>query len=132
MFKINGGNGAVICDGCSTIIKNGIAYSEYKETSSGYDLCDECRSNITEVDNFDRICKILEFNKKDEFYFLQIIQRKKDGNVTDTGNNGYRTIKTYYIYSVEQLRKKKDKIKELCLKNNARAYINVIGEMLKR
>lgn len=125
MFKLNGGNGAVVCDSCGTIIKNGIAYSEYKETSSGYDLCDECRNSITEVDNFDRICKILEFNKKDEFYFLQIIQRKKDGNVTDTGNNGYRTIKTYYIYNVEQLRKKEDKIKELCLKNNARAYINV-------
>lgn len=125
MYKINNGNGAVVCDGCSTIIKNGIVYSEYKETSSGYDLCDECRSSITEVDNFDRICEMLEFNKKDEFYFLQIIQRKKDGNVTDTGNNGYRTIKTYYIYSIEQLRKKEDKIKELCLKNNARAYINV-------
>ena len=125
MFKINGGNGAVVCDGCSTIIKNGIAYSEYKETSSGYDLCAECRSNIIEVDNFNRIYEILKFNNKDEFYFLQIIQRKKDGNVTDTGNNGYRTIKTYYIYSVEQLRKKENKIKELCLKNNARAYINV-------
>lgn len=125
MFKINGGNGAVICDGCSTIIKNGIVYSEYKETSSGYDLCDECRSNIIEVDNFNRIYEILKFNNKDEFYFLQIIQRKKDGNVTDTGNNGYRTIKTYYIYSVEQLRKKENKIKELCLKNNARAYINI-------
>ena len=125
MFKINGGNGAVICDECSTIIKNGIAYSEYKETSSEYDLCDECRSNIIEVDNFNRIYEILKFNNKDEFYFLQIIQRKKDGNVTDTGNDGYRTIKTYYIYSVEQLRKKENKIKELCLKNNARAYINI-------
>ena len=125
MYKINNGNGAVVCDGCSTIIKNGIVYSEYKETSSGYDLCDECKREIIEVDNFDLICKMLEFNSSDEFYFLQIIQRKKDGNITDTGNNGYRTIKTYYIYSVEQLRKKEAKIKELCLKNNARAYINV-------
>ena len=125
MFKINGGNGAIVCDGCGTIIKNGIPYSEYKNISSGYDLCDECKREITEVDNFDIICKMLEFNNPDEFYFLQIIQRKKDGNVTDTGNNGYRTIKTYYIYSVDQLRKKENKIKELCLKNNARAYINV-------
>lgn len=125
MFKINGGNGAVVCDGCSTIIKNGIPYSEYKESSSGYDLCNDCKKGITEVDNFNVICNFLEFNNPDEFYFLQIIQRKKDGNVTDTGNNGYRTIKTYYIYSVDQLRKKEDKIKELCLKNNARAYINV-------
>lgn len=125
MFKINGGNGAIVCDSCNTIIKNGILYSKYKETSSGYDLCDECKGNITEVNNFDKICNLLEFNNPDEFYFLQIIQRKKDGNITDTGNNGYRTIKTYYIYSVEQLRKKEAKIKELCLKNNARAYINI-------
>lgn len=47
------------------------------------------------VDNFDQI---LEFNDPNEFYFLQIIQRKKDGCVTDTGNNGYRTVKTYYIF----------------------------------
>ena len=53
------------------------------------------------VDNFDQILDILEFNDPNEFYFLQIIQRKKDGCVTDTGNNGYRTIKTYYIFSKE-------------------------------
>lgn len=31
------------------------------------------------IDNFDQILDILEFNNSDEFYFLQIIQRKKDG-----------------------------------------------------
>ena len=77
------------------------------------------------VNNFEEIGNFLEWNNQNEFYFLQIIQRKKDGNVTDTGNNGYRTIKTYYIYSKEQLEKKKDKIIELCESNNARAYINV-------
>lgn len=125
MYKINNSNGAIVCDNCSTIIKSNIPYSEYKEVSSGYDLCDNCKESIIEVDNFNLICGLLEFNNPDEFYFLQIIQRKKDGNITDTGNNGYRTIKTYYIYSVEQLRKKEAKIKELCLKNNARAYINI-------
>lgn len=77
------------------------------------------------IDNFDQILDILEFNNSDEFYFLQIIQRKKDGCVTDTGNNGYRTIKTYYIFSKEQLERKRDKIKELCKSNNARAYITL-------
>lgn len=77
------------------------------------------------VNNFEEIGDFLEWNNQNEFYFLQIIQRKKDGNVTDTGNNGYRTIKTYYIYSREQLEKKKDKIIELCESNNARAYINL-------
>lgn len=68
------------------------------------------------VDNFDQI---LEFNDPNEFYFLQIIQRKKDGCVTDTGNNGYRTIKTYYIFSKEQLERKRAKITELCQSNHA-------------
>ena len=77
------------------------------------------------IDNFDQILDILEFNNQDEFYFLQIIQRKKDGNVTQIGNNGYRTIKTYYIFSKDQFLTKKEKIKELCLKNNARAYIHL-------
>ena len=74
------------------------------------------------VDNFDQI---LEFNDPNEFYFLQIVQRKKDGCVTDTGNNGYRTVKTYYIFSREQLERKRAKITELCQSNHARAYITL-------
>lgn len=77
------------------------------------------------IDNFDQILDILEFNNSDEFYFLQIIQRKKDGCVTDTGNNGYRTVKTYYIFSREQLEHKRAKITELCQSNHARAYITL-------
>lgn len=125
MFKLNGGNGAVVCDSCGTIIKQNISFQTYSNESTGYDLCDQCRTHLLEVDNFDKIKDIMEFNNPNEFYFLQIIQRKKDGNITQVGNNGYRTIKTYYIYSKEQLESKKEKIKELCLKNNARAYINV-------
>lgn len=125
MFKFNGGNGAIVCDGCSTMIKDGILYSEYSKISSGYDLCDECYKGLEIVDNFDKLLPLLKFENKDEFYFLQIIQRKKDGNITQVGNNGYRTIKTYYIYSEEQLKNKAPKIKELCIKNNARAYLNI-------
>lgn len=75
------------------------------------------------VNNLEAICKWLKFNNKNEFYFLQIIQRKKDGN-NAVGSNGYRTIKPYYIFSVEQLRLKWPKIVELCESNRARAYIN--------
>lgn len=122
-FKYNNGNGAIVCDHCSTIIKTNVTPTEYAQVNRGVDLCDKC--NIKEVDNFDIIANMMEFNNRDEFYFLQIIQRKKDGNVVPSRNNGYRVIKTYYIYSKEQLMEKKDKIKELCLKNNARAYICV-------
>lgn len=75
------------------------------------------------VDNFDQILDLLEFNSKEEFYFTQVIQRKKDGNETGKGNNGSRTIKTYYSFSREHLESKREKIKELCRHNNARAYI---------
>ena len=68
---------------------------------------------MTTVDNFDLIESIMDFKNSNEFYFLQIIQRKKDGCDTQIGNNGYRTIKVYYIFSKEQFLKKKDKIKEL-------------------
>ena len=98
-YKFNGGNGAILCDGCHTIIQSNISLSDYRKQHTGYDFCDKCLSNVKVVDNFDWALNFMEFNNKDEFYFVQIIQRKKDGNITQIGNNGYRTIKTYYIYS---------------------------------
>lgn len=77
------------------------------------------------VDNFKLIKSLLKFNNSDEFYFLQIIQRKKDGNNGLHVRNGYRLIKSYYIYSVNDLESLEDRIKELCNNNNARAYINM-------
>lgn len=77
------------------------------------------------VNNFDLIRTLLKFDDKDDFYFLQIIQRKKDGNIVPSANNGYRTIKTYYIRSVEDFDRRKEAIIQLCEQNHARAYINL-------
>lgn len=77
------------------------------------------------VNNFDLIKTLLKFEDKDDFYFLQIIQRKKDGNIVPAANNGYRTIKTYYIRSIEDFDRRKEAIIQLCEQNNARAYINL-------
>lgn len=77
MYKLNNGNGAVVCDSCSIIVEQNLSFKEYVNTHSGWDLCERCKSGITIVDNFDRIASMLEFNDKDEFYFLQIIQRKR-------------------------------------------------------
>jgi hypothetical protein len=74
------------------------------------------------IDNFELIKNLLEFNSPEDFYFLQILQRRKDNNNVGVSSN-YRTIKTYYIYSIEELERRSDKIKELCINNNARAYI---------
>lgn len=125
MYKFSGSDGAVVCDGCGKIIESPISISQYRKTRAGWDFCDECLTSLNIVDNFDLIEFLMGFNNSNEFYFLQIIQRKKDGNVTQVANNGYRTVKTYYIYSKEQLRAKENKIKELCLRNNARAYITL-------
>lgn len=77
------------------------------------------------IDNFGQISKLLKFEDKDDFYFLQIIQRKKDGNDVPSANNGYRTIRTYYIRSLEDLDRRRPAIIQLCEQNNARAYINL-------
>lgn len=124
-YKFNNGNGCITCDSCGAIMVSPITFPLYRDSYPGYDFCETCSSKMTVVDNFDRIEKILEFNNRDEFYFLQIIQRKKDGNITQIGNNGYRTVKTYYIFSKEQFQRKREKITELCISNNARAYIHL-------
>ena len=77
------------------------------------------------INNFYIIKNLLTFDDKDDFYFLQIIQRKKDGNLVPSANNGYRTIKTYYIRSIEDFDRRKEAIIQLCKQNNARAYINL-------
>ena len=80
------------------------------------------------VDNFKLIRDYLKFESEDDFYFLQILQRKKDGpgpngvKVTGT-NNKSRAIKTYCISSVEYLDKIEGEVKHLCDYFNARAMI---------
>ena len=76
------------------------------------------------IDNFKQLREHLIFHNPNEFYFLQIIQRKKDGNEELHARNGYRLIRSYYIYSLEEFDSLESRIKELCESNNARAYIN--------
>lgn len=76
------------------------------------------------IDNFKQLREHLIFHNPNEFYFLQIIQRKKDGNEGMHVRNGYRLIRSYYIYSLEEFDSLESRIKELCENNNARAYIN--------
>ncbi len=80
------------------------------------------------VDNFELIKPLLNFDNPNEFYFLQVIQRKKDfeeGQKRLGRNNNNRLIKAYYIYNVEQLNAYKEEIIKLCNLFNARAGINL-------
>lgn len=74
------------------------------------------------VDNFDLIIPFLKFESEDDFYYLQILQRKKEN--PQLGSNS-RVIKSYYIKSVEHLLKLKDEIVGLCTYFNARASMRL-------
>ena len=87
-YKFNGGNGAILCDGCCTIIQSNISLSDYRKQHTGYDFCDRCLSNVKVIDNFDWALNFMEFKKMIEDFNEMC------------------------------------KIKELCLRNNARAYIH--------
>jgi hypothetical protein len=80
------------------------------------------------TNNLDLIKPLLKFESKDDFYYLQILQRKKDPNpvglVTGSNNNA-RAIKNYYINSLEYLERKMPEIIALCNLFNARASLRL-------
>jgi hypothetical protein len=74
------------------------------------------------IDNLPLIKPLLHRDNDDEFYFIQIIARKKDIEGMQ-GNN--RVIKDYYVYSAEYLDKVYPEIQKLCKQFKARAYIRL-------
>jgi hypothetical protein len=74
------------------------------------------------IDNFDKVKFLLEFDSDDDFYYLQILQRKKEN--PQLGSNS-RVIKNYYIKSLEYLENRYEEIKQLCDMFNARAMIRL-------
>ncbi len=72
------------------------------------------------VDNFELIKDLLIFENEDVFYFLKIIQRRKDNPSLSTNS---KSIKTYYIRSIDDFVKKYDEIKSICNLFNARACL---------
>lgn len=88
------------------------------------------------VDNFELVSKLMNFNSDDDFYFVEIIKRKKDNP-----NDAFRYcqyITYYWITSQSDLMSKRDEIISICEQNNARAYIymnprsaNVVNEYSK-
>lgn len=87
------------------------------------------------VDNFKQIRDLLEWNNSDEFYFLQILMRKKDfkeGMKVNGTNNNSRFIKAYYIKNLEYFDFIKPEVIELCKLFNARAGINLNKRSFKK
>ena len=75
-----------------------------------------------EIDNFQEIAKDLRFDSDDDFYFLQILQRKKD-NPTFPQNN--RLVRYYVIRSLDYFNSIEAEVKAICQAVTARAYISL-------
>ncbi len=73
------------------------------------------------VNNFDIIRPMLTFENEGDCYYLQIIQRKKDGGTTKSAH----TIRDYYITSIDSFDEKKHEIITMCDIFKARAMIRL-------
>jgi len=82
------------------------------------------------IDNLSILEPFLKFESEDDFYYLQILRRKKDNPDIEMSNTS--TIKNYFIRNVEYLHKKYGEIKELCRFFNARAYLRLNKRSLKK
>lgn len=74
------------------------------------------------VNNIELAKNLMLFESEDDFYFLQVIQRKKEN--PQLGSNS-RVIKEYYLKSYENLLDRYDEIKLLCQVFNARAALRI-------
>jgi len=74
------------------------------------------------IDNIEKILPFLKFDSEDDFYYLQILQRKKEN--PQIGSNS-RVIKNYYIKSQQYLLDRYPEMKILCEVFNARASIRL-------
>lgn len=78
------------------------------------------------INNFEIIKPLLEF-EEGYFYFLQILQRKKDHKEmkVNGSNNNSRLIKAYYIHSMDYLNFIEKEVIAFCDLFQARASINL-------
>lgn len=75
------------------------------------------------IDNFEKISNLISGkSQKGDFYYLQILKRKKDNPELE---KNMLTIDIFYIENEEHLSKLKLRIIDTCIKNNARAYFNL-------
>jgi hypothetical protein len=74
------------------------------------------------INNFKLIRELLSFPNENDFYFLQILKRRKD-NPGMTGDS--YNVDNFYIYDIETFDKIEPKVIDVCERNNARAYIRL-------
>ena len=80
------------------------------------------------LNNFKLIKGILKFPRPDSFYFIQVIQRRKDIPTLKTERSVKRT---YTVSSLEDFEKVESSITSLCEHYKARAYIHPVPRAWK-
>lgn len=72
------------------------------------------------VDNWNLIREKLDFSDKDKFYFIELMQRKKDDSSFSANN---RMVKYYFVYSLKYYDAIESEVKRLSDCTGARVYI---------
>lgn len=85
------------------------------------------------VNNINKIRNLIKMhwndaNHDDEFYWIQIMTRSKDGTV----EKGEHVLKTYVIKNLEYFDRKMDDIIAMCDETGARAYIHPGHKSMKQ
>ena len=81
------------------------------------------------VNNFPQIRQLLNFTSKDDFYFVQILKRRKENPEM---KNGVAVIKDIFIDSLKQFDNKTEEIIEMAHKHNARVTIRLNKRSYKK
>ena len=81
------------------------------------------------INNFNHIGKHLKWDNDDQFYYLQLLQRRKENPELPSNS---RVIKEYYIGSREYLDKHEDEIIKLCDMFKARASLRLNKRSYKK
>lgn len=81
------------------------------------------------MDNFKAIRDLLNFSDKDKFYLLQIFKRRKDNPEM---KKDMTIIDSFYISSLDQYDEMEERIKKICIDNNARAYFRLNRRSFKQ
>ena len=74
------------------------------------------------INNVDKIRPMLSFEDKDDFYFVQVLKRRKDNPNME---KDMVLLNNFYIDSLENFNKKLPFIKWVCDSENARAYFRL-------
>lgn len=74
------------------------------------------------MNNIEKIRSFINFDNPGEFYYLQILKRKKENPDMNKNNN---VIKNFYVSNLEYFDHITPRVIKLCEDNNARAYIRL-------